>query len=73
MMRGLALILVALLAAGEWWFLLVYVRLPAYTGPVAARQSFPEFHALRVDGTGFTQRDFVGDRDTALIFFRGHW
>ncbi len=71
--RGLALAFVLFLAAGDWWFLTSYTRLPAYTGPVAAGEAFPEFQAKRADGTLFTRADLAGDRATALIFFRGHW
>jgi hypothetical protein len=71
--RGLAIVCLLALAAGEWWFLLGYVRLPAYHGPVAAGESFPAFDAEQSDGTRFTQANLPGDRDTALIFFRGHW
>jgi hypothetical protein len=69
----MALVLVAFLAAGEWWFLLNYARLPAYTGPVAAGGPFPDFQAAKTDGTPFTRTDLAGDRGTALVFFRGHW
>ena len=71
--RGLALVLVAGLTAGEWWFLLSYTRLPEYTGPVAAGGPFPDFQAAKADGTPFTRADLTGDRGTALVFFRGHW
>jgi hypothetical protein len=71
--RGLALLLVLGLAAGEWWSLLIYARLPAYAGPVAAGESFPAFQAKLADGKPFTQADLPGDRSTALVFFRGHW
>jgi hypothetical protein len=71
--RGLALVLVLFLAAGDWWFLTSYVRLPVYAGPVAAGEPFPEFQAKRADGATFTRADLKGDRNTALVFFRGHW
>ena len=71
--RGLALVFVAALAGLQWWFLLSYVRLPAYTGPVAAGKAFPEFAAKRADGKPFTNTDLIGDPATALVFFRGHW
>jgi hypothetical protein len=70
--RVLALLLVGLLAGAEWTFLLA-TRLPAYTGPVAAGQTFPAFTTVRADGTPFTQRDLEGDRDSVLVFFRGRW
>ena len=71
--RGLTLVLVLFLAAADWWFLTTYVRLPAYAGPVAAGEPFPEFQAKRADGTTFTRADLKGDRATALVFFHGHW
>jgi hypothetical protein len=71
--RSLALLLVLAVAGFEWWFLLGYARLPAYEGPVRAGQEFPEFRAARADGTPFTRSDLVGDRATALVFFRGRW
>jgi hypothetical protein len=70
--RGLALLLVVLVAGAGWAFLLV-ARLPAYTGPVAAGQSFPAFTTTRADGTPFTRRDLDGDQNTVLVFFRGRW
>jgi hypothetical protein len=71
--RVLALLLLALVAAAEWAFLLG-TRLPAYTGTqVAAGQPFPAFATARADGTPFTSRDLEGDRDTVMVFFRGRW
>ena len=70
--RVLALLLVLLLAGAGWAFLLA-LRLPAYTGPVAAGQPFPAFTTTRADGTPFTQRDLEGDQDNMLVFFRGRW
>jgi hypothetical protein len=71
--RGLALVLALFLAAGDWWFLTSYVRLPSYAGPVVSGESFPDFRATRADGTPFSRADLAGDRATALVFFRGHW
>jgi cytochrome oxidase Cu insertion factor (SCO1/SenC/PrrC family) len=70
--RVLALLLVVLLAGAETSFLLM-IRLPAYTGPVAAGQPFPAFATVRADGTTFTQHDLEGDPDNVLVFFRGRW
>jgi hypothetical protein len=70
--RVLALLPVVLLAGAEWMFLLG-TRLPAYAGPVAAGQPFPEFTTTLADGTPFTQRDLEGDRNNVLVFFRGGW
>jgi len=71
--RSLVLLLMLAVAGFEWWFLLGYARLPAYEGPVRAGQEFPEFHTARADGSPFTRADLVGDRATALVFFRGRW
>ena len=70
--RGLALVLVLLLAGGAWAFVLV-TRLPAYAGPVAEGEPFPEFTTARADGTPFTRRDLEGGPDNVLVFFRGRW
>ncbi len=70
--RGLALLLVALLAGAQWLFLLT-LKLPEYAGPVAVGQPFPAFATTRADGTPFTQRDLGGDRADVMVFFRGRW
>ncbi|HJT76941.1 MAG TPA: hypothetical protein VJ739_07030 [Gemmataceae bacterium] len=70
--RVLALVLVVLLAGAEW-AMMVEMRLPAYTGPVAAGQTFPEFTTVRADGTPFTGHDLEGAPDNVLVFFRGRW
>ena len=70
--RLLALLLIVLLAGAEWAFMLE-TRLPAYAGPVAAGQPFPEFTTVRADGTPFTQRDLEGDQNNVMVFFRGRW
>jgi hypothetical protein len=70
--RVLALLLVALLAGGEWALLLA-MRLPAYTGPVAAGQPLPAFTTARADDTPFTQDDLKGSQTSVLVFFRGRW
>lgn len=71
--RVVGLVLVGLLAAVEWYFVLVLTALPAYTGPVAADKPFPAFQTSRADGKPFTQADLGGDRATVLTFFRGRW
>lgn len=71
--RGLALLFCLVLAGFEIWFLLSFSRQPPYEGPVAVGQPFPEFVAQRPDGTPFTQADLVGDQNTVLVFYRGHW
>jgi hypothetical protein len=71
--RILALAVVLVLTGAQWWFFVRYVRLPAYEGPVTAGEPFPAFRAARADGTAFSGADLKGDRDTVLVFFRGHW
>jgi hypothetical protein len=69
--RLAALLFVAGLAVLE--FLSGYtLRLPEYKGPAKPGQAFPAFTAL-ADGKPFTQADLKGDKDTAMVFFRGHW
>ena len=70
--RVFALLAVVLLAGAEL-ALLYAMRLPPYTGPIAVGRPFPAFETKRADGTPFTQRDFVGDRNNVLVFFRGRW
>jgi hypothetical protein len=85
--RMIGFVFVAGLAAAQWWFLLSYVRLPTYSGPVAAGKEFPDFAARRADGTTVTGADlwnhaafFRGnnadlppDHAMVLVFFRGRW
>jgi hypothetical protein len=71
--RIVGVILFSLLAAGEWYVLLAFSRLPAYTGPVAVGKPFPAFKTVRADGTPFTQKRLQGDKDTVMVFFRGRW
>jgi hypothetical protein len=70
--RFLGLGLLGLLAAVEVG-VLVKARLPDYTGPVKVDEPFPAFEVARADGTRFTQRDLVGDKNSLLVFFRGRW
>jgi hypothetical protein len=72
--RVLSLLAVVALAAAEI-ALLFAMRLPAYTGSIAAGKAFPTFEARLADGRGsaFTQQDLLGDQTNALVFFRGRW
>jgi hypothetical protein len=70
--RVLALVMMVLLAGVEW-AMMWGTRLPAYTGPVARGNAFPEFSTKRPDGTAFTQHDLKGEQDNVLVFFRGRW
>jgi hypothetical protein len=69
--RIAGLLLIGLLAAFEW-FLIISLKLPAYTGPVAAGATFPAFTTTRADGSAFDQ-DNLKEQDTVLVFFRGRW
>jgi hypothetical protein len=71
--RILALVLVGLLAAGEWYFLLVLARLPDYTGPVVVGRPFPPFTTTRAGGSSFDQDSLKGEQNTVMVFFRGRW
>ncbi|HMF10765.1 MAG TPA: hypothetical protein VKE94_00615 [Gemmataceae bacterium] len=71
--RWAAIILVTLLAAAEWAFLLVAMGTPAYTGPAKSGQAFPAFATSLADGSAFSQSDLKGDQGTVMVFFRGHW
>jgi MFS family permease len=71
--RFLALFFVGALVALEGWFLLSYIRNPAYAGPLSPGRPFPAFTAKHTTGQPFTQADLTDDKDTVLIFYRGHW
>lgn len=49
------------------------LTLPRYTGPVAVGTTFPPFEAKLADGTPFDQSGLTGEKDTAMVFFRGRW
>jgi hypothetical protein len=70
-LRFLGLAACGLLAAGEWHFVLVGSRTPAYAGPQTSEPT-PAFTAIRADGTPFTERDLAG-QPTVLVFYRGHF
>ena len=70
--RAASLVLVGLLAAAEWMFVLG-TRLPADTGTVAVGQSFPAFETALSDGAPFARSDLEGDENHFLVFFRGRW
>lgn len=70
--RTLAFVLVGLLAAAEWMFVLG-TRLPPDTGMVVAGQSFPVFETVSSDGEPFARRDLEGNENNLLVFFRGRW
>lgn len=70
--RWTALGIFTLLATFQWWALIA-MRTPAYTGPVKDSNPFPAFSTTLTDGAAFTQDDLKGDRNTVMVFFRGHW
>ena len=69
--RIAGLLLIGLLAGFEW-FVIISLKLPAYTGPVAVGATFPAFTTTRADGSVFDQ-DNLKEQDTVLVFFRGRW
>jgi hypothetical protein len=71
--RWTAALLVGLAAAGEWAMILILMAAPAYTGPAKAGQPFPEFATTLADGSTFDNKSLKGDKNTAMVFFRGRW
>jgi hypothetical protein len=71
--RGIALVILAALTAGEWYFLLSMSRLPEYKGPVQVERKIPEFTTTLADGRPFTEKDLEKGSPTVLVFNRGHW
>jgi hypothetical protein len=71
-MRWLALGLVLLVASMEWTYVLA-TRLPPYSGPATVGRPLAQFSTSRADGTPFTDQDLQGDRNHAMVFFRGRW
>jgi hypothetical protein len=70
--RFLALALLVVFAAGEWFFLLSS-KMPPYAGPVAVGQPFPAFSTKLADGSSFDQDKLKGEQRTVMVFFRGRW
>src|SRR5260370_195803 len=70
--RWTALVIFTLFLAFAW-FAVPAMRLPAYPGPGKDGQPFPAFATTLADGAAFTQDDLKGDRNTVMVFFRGHW
>jgi hypothetical protein len=71
--RIIAVVVLALLSAGEWYFILSMSRLPEYAGPVQVDKKIPEFTSTFADGTSFTQNDLQQGTPAVLVFYRGHW
>src|SRR5262245_32232050 len=55
--RIIALVLLTALAAGEWFFLVSFSKLPTYQGPAQAGMRIPAFQTTLADGRTFTDRD----------------
>src|SRR5262245_41327324 len=71
--RGIALAILTVLTAGEWFFLLSLSRLPEYQGPVHVEKKLPEFATTLADGRPFTEKDLQKGTPTVLVFYRGRW
>jgi len=71
--RVIAFVLLALLCAAEWYFILSMSRLPEYKGPVQADKKIPAFTTTLADGSSFTEMDLKKGTPTVLVFYRGHW
>lgn len=66
-------LVLALLCAGEWYFMLSMSLLPDYTGPLQIGKKIPTFTTTFADGSSFTDQDLRKGAPTALVFYRGHW
>ena len=71
--RVIASLVLALLCAGEWYFILSMSRLPEYKGTVQVDKKIPEFTTTFADGSSFTEKDLQKGTPTVLVFYRGHW
>jgi len=71
--RIIALLVLGLLCAGEWYFILSMSRLTEYNGPVQVDKMIPEFTTTFADGISFTEKDLQKGTPTVLVFYRGHW
>jgi hypothetical protein len=70
--RWIAVVIFMAFVGFQWWALLA-MRTPAYTGPVKVGGPFPEFATTFANGSTFTQKDLIGDQNTVMVFYRGHW
>jgi hypothetical protein len=70
--RVVTSVVLALLCAGEWYFILSVSRLPEYKGPVQVDKKIPEFTTTFADGSSFTEKDLQKGTPTVLVFNRGH-
>ena len=71
---GVLFVLLGLLAAGEWFWLLSFSRVPTYAGPMEVGKPFPTFSTTLADGSKF---DEIGlkeyQTDCSWSSFRGRW
>jgi hypothetical protein len=71
--RVIAALVLALLCAGQWYFILSISRLPEYKGPVQVDKKISAFTTTFADGSPFTEKDLQKGTPTVLVFYRGHW
>ncbi len=71
--RVITLLLVAVFAGLQWYFLVSLTKLPDYEGPARAEQPFPAFRSTLADGRPFTGEDLRDGSRRVLVFFRGRW
>lgn len=71
--RVIASLVLALLSAGEWYFILSMSRLPEYKGTAQVDKKIPAFTTSLADGRPFTENDLQKGTPTVLVFYRGHW
>jgi len=55
------------------WLMFAGMSTPAYTGPATVGSVFPSFETRLASGEGFRAGDLKGDKNTVLLFYRGHW
>ena len=67
----LTLVLVGILAAGEWYLMMKLAKLPAYAGPLEVGKPLPAFETQLADGSRFASGDLNCKQNTLLVFFRG--
>ena len=72
-LRIILLSLFGLLCVGEWLFIAVATKLPAYEGPARAGEKLPAFTTRLADGSPLSEKDLEKGQASALVFFRGHW
>ena len=71
--RLIVLMLVAVFAGLQWYFLGVLMKLPDYSGPARAGAAIPAFRSTFADGRPFTEADLSDGSRHVMVFFRGRW